>query len=57
MTNAARVWFILQYYGLKAVIVNGGWPMLCRNDRTTAGSSGLVRPLPRGAGLRTGRAG
>jgi thiosulfate/3-mercaptopyruvate sulfurtransferase len=24
MTNAARVWFILQYYGLKAVIVNGG---------------------------------
>jgi thiosulfate/3-mercaptopyruvate sulfurtransferase len=26
MTNAARVWFILQYYGLKAVILNGGWP-------------------------------
>jgi thiosulfate/3-mercaptopyruvate sulfurtransferase len=24
MINAARVWFILQYYGLKAVIVNGG---------------------------------
>src|ERR1700751_3158759 len=34
MTNAARVWFILQYYGLKAVIVNGGWPML-------AGTTGL----------------
>src|SRR5262249_51128357 len=28
MTNAARVWFILQYYGLKAVILNGGWPAL-----------------------------
>ena len=34
MTNAARVWFILQYYGLKAVIVNGGWPIL-------AGTTGL----------------
>ena len=34
MTNAARVWFILQYYGLKAVIVNGGWPLL-------AGATGL----------------
>jgi thiosulfate/3-mercaptopyruvate sulfurtransferase len=28
MTNAARVWFILQYFGVKAVILNGGWPML-----------------------------
>ena len=28
MTNAARVWFILQYYGLNAVILNGGWPVL-----------------------------
>src|SRR5215470_13492636 len=28
MTNAARVWFILQYYGLNAVILNGGWPLL-----------------------------
>ena len=27
MTNAARVWFILQYFGVKAVILNGGWPM------------------------------
>jgi len=34
MTNAARVWFIMQYYGLKAVIVNGGWPIL-------AGTTGL----------------
>jgi thiosulfate/3-mercaptopyruvate sulfurtransferase len=28
MTNAARVWFILQYFGVKAVILNGGWPAL-----------------------------
>src|SRR5581483_11156111 len=28
MTNAARVWFILQYFGLAAVILNGGWPAL-----------------------------
>jgi thiosulfate/3-mercaptopyruvate sulfurtransferase len=28
MTNAARVWFFLQYFGLKSVILNGGWPVL-----------------------------
>ena len=28
MTNAARVWFVLQYFGAKAVILNGGWPAL-----------------------------
>jgi thiosulfate/3-mercaptopyruvate sulfurtransferase len=28
MTNAARVWFILQYYGLRCRIVNGGWPAM-----------------------------
>jgi thiosulfate/3-mercaptopyruvate sulfurtransferase len=28
MTNAARVWFILQYFGANAVILNGGWPAL-----------------------------
>jgi thiosulfate/3-mercaptopyruvate sulfurtransferase len=28
MTSAARVWFILQYFGLNAVIANGGWPAL-----------------------------
>ncbi|TVP74530.1 MAG: hypothetical protein EA339_00170 [Rhodobacteraceae bacterium] len=26
MTEAARVWFILQYFGLPTVILNGGWP-------------------------------
>jgi len=28
MTNAARVWFILQHYGAPCVILNGGWPAL-----------------------------
>lgn len=26
MTEAARVWFILQFFGFPAVILNGGWP-------------------------------
>jgi rhodanese-related sulfurtransferase len=33
MTNAARVWFILQYYGLNAVLLNGGWPALASATR------------------------
>jgi len=41
MTNAARVWFILQYYGLRCLIVNGGWPAM-----STAS-------LPAGAGAST----
>src|SRR5262249_61521941 len=40
MTNAARVWFILQYYGLKAAILNGGW----------AGRVSPNRPAARGRG-------
>jgi thiosulfate/3-mercaptopyruvate sulfurtransferase len=28
LTEAARVWFILQYFGARAAIVNGGWPAL-----------------------------
>jgi thiosulfate/3-mercaptopyruvate sulfurtransferase len=36
MTNAARVWFILQYFGVKAVILNGGWPVLSSATRLPA---------------------
>ena len=43
MTNAARVWFILQYFGIKAVILNGGWPVL-------SSATGL----PEGVGLSKG---
>jgi thiosulfate/3-mercaptopyruvate sulfurtransferase len=52
MTNAARVWFILQYFGLKAVILNGGWPVLSPAiELPTAGqpSRSVTRTVP-GAG-------
>ncbi|MGF6272532.1 thiosulfate/3-mercaptopyruvate sulfurtransferase [Massilia sp. UYP11] len=32
MTEAARVWFILQYFGVRATILNGGWPALSSPD-------------------------
>jgi thiosulfate/3-mercaptopyruvate sulfurtransferase len=28
MTEAARVWFVLQYFGAKALVLNGGWRSL-----------------------------
>jgi len=31
MTEAARVWFILQYFGADAHFVNGGWPAIQRH--------------------------
>jgi thiosulfate/3-mercaptopyruvate sulfurtransferase len=49
MTNAARVWFILQYYGLKAVILNGGWPVLASATGlppAEAAASGDFRAVP-----------
>jgi len=49
MTNAARVWFILQYYGLKAVILNGGWPVLVSAaglPPAAAASPGGFRAVP-----------
>src|SRR4051795_5127156 len=49
MTNAARVWFILQYFGLKAVILNGGWPVLASATGlppAAAASSGGFRAVP-----------
>jgi thiosulfate/3-mercaptopyruvate sulfurtransferase len=52
MTNAARVWFILQYFGIKAVILNGGWPVLSSAIGLPAGtgpSPGGFRAAP-GAG-------
>jgi thiosulfate/3-mercaptopyruvate sulfurtransferase len=52
MTNAARVWFILQYFGIKAVILNGGWPVLSSASELPASvepSKGGFRAVP-GAG-------
>jgi len=38
MTNAARVWFILQYFGLNCRILNGGWPALAAMSNVPAGA-------------------
>jgi thiosulfate/3-mercaptopyruvate sulfurtransferase len=38
MTDAARVWFILQYFGIPCVIVNGGWPVLSAAAGLQAGA-------------------
>jgi thiosulfate/3-mercaptopyruvate sulfurtransferase len=38
MTNAARVWFILQYFGLPSAILNGGWPALAAAGGVPAGA-------------------
>ena len=49
MTNAARVWFVLQYFGIKAVIVNGGWPALSQAAVLPTGagpSKGVFRAVP-----------
>jgi len=52
MTNAARVWFILQYFGVRAVILNGGWPALSAATGLPTGappSKSVFRAVP-GAG-------
>ena len=36
MIDAARVWFILQYFGARAVVLNGGWPALKKAPMTPA---------------------
>ena len=45
MTNAARVWFILQYFGVKAVILNGGWPALSAAVGLPAGGGPAEGPF------------
>jgi thiosulfate/3-mercaptopyruvate sulfurtransferase len=52
MTDAARVWFILQYFGLKSVILNGGWPVLAaaRNLPASAEPSAVAFRASPGAG-------
>ncbi|HEY3796384.1 MAG TPA: rhodanese-like domain-containing protein [Bradyrhizobium sp.] len=52
MTSASRVWFILQHFGAKAVILNGGWPVLSSATKLPIAvkpSSGGFRAIP-GAG-------
>lgn len=45
MTNAARVWFVLQYFGLKCVIVNGGWPALAAATSLPAAAAPSAEPI------------
>jgi thiosulfate/3-mercaptopyruvate sulfurtransferase len=45
MTNAARVWFILQYFGLKCVIVNGGWAALAAASALPAAAGPSAGPI------------
>ncbi len=42
MTNAARVWFVLQYLGANAVILNGGWPVLSSATALPAGAQSSI---------------
>ncbi|RWP40690.1 MAG: rhodanese family protein [Mesorhizobium sp.] len=39
MTEAARVWFILQYFGVETLIVNGGWPAIRERGELLAKAS------------------
>jgi thiosulfate/3-mercaptopyruvate sulfurtransferase len=55
MTNAARVWFILQYYGLKAVILNGGWPVLASATGLPPAAAASSRGFQGRLGWSTGR--
>ena len=52
MTNAARVWFILQYFGVKAVILNGGWPLLSSATGLPAGGGRSESGFPGGPRCR-----
>lgn len=55
MTNAARVWFILQYFGLRAAILNGGWPAIASASAsalpTAAGPAAKPFQVDPGAGM------
>lgn len=48
MTDAARVWFILQYFGVKTLVLNGGWPTLSGFPDRLAG----IRPAVPTAAFR-----
>jgi len=50
MTNAARVWFILQYFGARCVILNGGWPALAAAGDLPAAAPPAAVPFQAVAG-------
>lgn len=42
MTEAARVWFVLQHFGVPAAVVDGGWPALSERQDTKPVTSPMV---------------
>lgn len=50
MTEAARVWFILQYFGVPAVLVNGGWSAVKDAGLTGAAPDARALALQPGSG-------
>jgi thiosulfate/3-mercaptopyruvate sulfurtransferase len=44
VTEAARVWFILQYFGAKVFILNGGWPAIEGHDDLMATAQAIRSP-------------
>ncbi len=57
MTEAARVWFILQYYGVDASILNGGWPAIRERDGLLGAVPALATPSVFRASPGSGRVG
>jgi thiosulfate/3-mercaptopyruvate sulfurtransferase len=45
LTDAARTWFVLQYFGIKTVIVNGGWPAMAATGALPAGAEASWAPV------------
>jgi thiosulfate/3-mercaptopyruvate sulfurtransferase len=56
LTDAARVWFILQHFGVPARVVNGGWPHLADLPRQS-GDASAPAPAAFTAQTGTGKAG
>jgi thiosulfate/3-mercaptopyruvate sulfurtransferase len=47
MTEAARVWFILQHFGVAAAVVDGGWPLMsCRQTPHVFGHAQSLSRAP-----------
>ena len=50
MTEAARIWFILQYFGISAVILNGGWADVEASGLASAPADPALPVLRAGSG-------
>lgn len=48
VTNAARVWWILRYWGVDAALLNGGLRAWAADERPLVGEDGFAKPEPAG---------